>query len=146
MFPVVDEINIPKAEEFKKARHTGKSFLYDFDKGEFVLQNGKLVEVTGIEALKVWIEKIIRTGKFRFRIYENTSEKYGVTVEDLFSSPLPRAFVESELKRELTESLLTHSEIRSLEGWQFEYKKGGRTSISFTVELIDNAFDFEVVI
>lgn len=147
MFPQVDESNIPNEEkEFKKARHTGKSFLYDFKKGDFVTHNGKLVEVIGIEALKVWIEKIIRTEKFRFRIYEATSDDpYGVTIEDLFSSPLPRAFIESEIKREVTASILTHSEIQSLENWRFEYK-GGHTSIYFTVELIDGAFNFEVVI
>jgi hypothetical protein len=143
MFPVIDETNVITEEESKKARHTGKSFLYDFEKGEFVLQNGKLVEVTGVEALKVWIAKIIRTEKFRFRIYEN--EQYGVSVEDLLSSSLQRPFIESEIKREVLTALLTHSEIQNIDGWYFEYN-GGRTSIYFTVELIDGAFNYEVVI
>ncbi len=39
----------------------GKSFLFDFKAGDFVVRDGKLVECDGMDAIKVWIEKILRT-------------------------------------------------------------------------------------
>ena len=40
-----------------------KTYLFDFDKGDFVIRDGKLVECDGVDAIKVWIEKILRTEK-----------------------------------------------------------------------------------
>ena len=102
------------------------------------MQNGKFIEVTGIEALKVWIEKILRTEKFRFKIYENgTRRQYGITIEDLIvGRSLPQSFVESELKREINEALLQHPEIESLTDMAFN-REGSTLVISFTVNLIN---------
>ena len=52
-----------------------KSYLFDFDRGDFVVRDGKLIECDGIDAIKVWIEKILRTEKGRYPIYDNT--EYG---------------------------------------------------------------------
>ena len=40
-----------------------KSYLFDFTTGDFALRDGKLIECDGIESIKVWIEKILRTEK-----------------------------------------------------------------------------------
>ena len=56
-----------------------KTFLFDFNRGDFVLRDGKLVVCDGIEAVKVWIEKIIRTEKNRYSIYVGT--QYGCHLE-----------------------------------------------------------------
>ena len=66
MFPETDELVISETT----SENTGgtKSFLYDFSKGDFVIRDGKLVPCDSLEAIKVWIEKIIRTEKNRFPI------------------------------------------------------------------------------
>ena len=38
--------------------------------GQCATRNGRLVRRTGIAALKMWIEKILRTEKDRFRVYD----------------------------------------------------------------------------
>lgn len=119
----------------------GKSFLFDFEKGDFVYKNGNLVEVTGIVALKIWIEKLIRTEKFKFKIFEDVD--YGVSISDLVGSTLPHGFIEAELKRELTEAILKNPMIEDLTNWKFE-KDGGKWTIYFTVETADEAFGMEV--
>ena len=58
-----------------------KSYLFDFDSGDFVVRDGKLIECDGIDSIKVWIEKILRTEKVRYNIYNNT--EYGCHLEDL---------------------------------------------------------------
>lgn len=128
MLPKIAELefNIEQTETVPKI---GKSFLFDFEKGDFMRMDGKLVEVTGVEALKVWIHKTLRTEKFRFKVYEGT--EHGVTLEDLLGSNLPQPFIEAEIKREVTESLTAHPFINSIENWQFT-RIGSRMVINFT--------------
>lgn len=78
MFPESSDVTVQIAASSPTG---GKSYLYDFEKGDFVIRDGKLIECDGIEALKVWIEKILRTEKGRYQIYDGTS--YGCQLEDL---------------------------------------------------------------
>lgn len=140
MFPKIAELefNIEQAETLPTI---GKSFLFDFKKGDFVLKDGKMIELHGIEALKMWIEKTIRTEKFTFKIYENV--EYGVLIEDLLGSNFPRTFIESEIKREVTTGLEKHPYIQRINNWQF-IRDSNRMSISFEVITIEGAFEQEV--
>lgn len=122
----------------------GKSFLFDFKKGEFVMKDGKLVVLEGIDALKMWIVKVIRTEKFRFRIYESEDdEQYGVLLEDLIGSSFDREFIEAEIEREVTEALLLHEYIISVDEWQFE-RNSKKMAIIFAVTTYDESLDMEV--
>ena len=145
MFPELEDdiATIIESEESEKTAFNGKSFLFDFNKGDFIYRNGNLVEVSGIEALKIWIEKIIRTERFKFNIYEDVS--YGVTIQDLIGSSLPEGFVESELKRELSESILTNPFIDDLLNWEF-ISEGSTLTIKFDVETNDELFSMEMMI
>lgn len=97
-----------------------KSFLFDFYTGDFVLKDGKLVEVEGIESLKVWIQKILKTEKFKFKVYETGEvNEYGATLLDLINSEYPQIFIQSEIEREITEALLRNSEILNVENFIF---------------------------
>lgn len=120
----------------------GKSFLYDFNKGDFIYKNGAPVEVDGIKAIQIWIEKVIRTERFKFNIYDGV--EYGVTIEDLIGSNLPKGFIESEMKRELTESILMNPYIEELVDWSISVN-GSEWTISFTVVTTEETFEMEVV-
>lgn len=106
-----------------------KTYLFDFDKGDFVIRDGKLIECDGVEAIKVWIEKILRTEKGRFKIYDNT--EYGCHLEDLIiGNSYTMEFIEAELKREIEEALLQHPKIQSINSFVLS-----RNSNSITVEM-----------
>ena len=60
MFP--NSTGITLNNETKSSSGT-KSYLFDFDSADFVVRDGKLVECGGIDAIKVWTEKILRTEK-----------------------------------------------------------------------------------
>ena len=68
-----------------RSYHMGNSmkntFDFDFKNGEFRMKNGNPVVLTGIDALKLWIEKTIRTQLNRYSIYKN--RQYGANIEDL---------------------------------------------------------------
>jgi len=141
MLPQITELEID-IEGQEELPPLGKSFLFDFNTGQFVKKDGKLVEVEGKEAIKVWIEKVIRTEKFRFKVYEDSD--FGISIEDLFGSNFPQEFIESELKRELTEELTKHPYIESLSGWEFE-RKSSLLTVHFRVNLINgDSFEQEV--
>lgn len=110
MFPIVDT----EVQQSVEERSFGaKTYLFDFEKGDFVIRDGNLVECDGIEAIKVWIEKILRTEKGRFHIYDDTD--YGCHIEDLIvGNNYPVEYIEAELKREIEEALLLNSNISSV--------------------------------
>lgn len=141
MLPKITELEFEIEQLPQDLPPIGKSFLYDLDTGEFVLRDGKMIELNGIESLKMWIRKVIKTERFRFGIYENT--EYGITLEDLIGSNFPRSFIESEIKREVTSTLTRHPNIESIDGWKFE-RDGKWMRVNFRVTTAYETFDVEV--
>lgn len=137
MFPKLDLDNIVEELQFEEKKNEGKTFLFDFEKGDFVIKDGRLVEVEGKEAIKIWIEKILRTEKFKFEVYkedENINE-YGTTIKKLIQGKkVPQFFLQSELKREIEEVLKRHSEIDRIEGFRTE-QEVATLRIYFTIIL-----------
>jgi hypothetical protein len=112
------------------------TFDWDFEIGDFAKKDGRLVKVTGNDALKIWIQKVIRTELDRFEIYTGTN--YGIHFEELVGNVYPYAFVESELKREIIEALKAHPKINGISYFTFE-KDGSLLNLSFKVELSDSS-------
>ena len=133
MFPRTQDLpDVTKAETVM----SGKSFLFDFTAGDFIIRDGKLVECKGIDAIKVWIEKILRTEKGRFRIYNDTD--YGCRIEDLLvGSNYPVEFIEAELKREIEDALKQNLNILSVSNFNIERSASGIT-VSMEVETSDS--------
>lgn len=107
------------------------TFDFDFKTGEFVLENGNPVILTGLDALKLWVQKCIRTQLGRYRIYNGNG--YGANIEDLvIGKKCGAGFMESELKREIETALLRHDDIHSIDKFSVT-KKGTALNISFTI-------------
>ena len=93
-----------------------KIFDFDFGNGEFVMKDGNPVILSGINALKLWIQKCMRTN-----------------IEDLVIGKLYNFdFAESELRREIETALLRNEDIYSMSGFSAE-KVGATLKISFTL-------------
>ena len=113
----------------------GQSFAFDFSQGDFLLRDGKLIPVSSYEALKVWIEKVLRTERFRFRIYARADgNEYGVAVEDLIGRHYPAEFAQAEWRREITEALTKHPQIAGVSSMTFQ-QDGALVTVGFHVEL-----------
>lgn len=119
----------------------GKSFLFNFETGDFVLRDGKLVEVEGIEAVRIWVHKTILTRRFRFKVYEGT--EYGALIEDLIGSAYPIEFIESELDRELKEAFMQHPAITNVSNLSVEHIND-KGIVSFTIDTIYGEEPMEV--
>ncbi len=109
-------------------KHT---FAFDFAVGDFVMKNGAPVVLTGIDALKLWIQKCIRTQLDRYSIYKG--KRYGVNIEDLvIGKSYGLDFAESELRREIETALLQNEDIQSMSAFSVERSKSMLT-IHFTL-------------
>lgn len=108
-----------------------KAFDFDFKAGEFRMKNGNPVVLSGIDALKLWIQKCIRTQLNRYSIYKG--KQYGANIEDLvIGKSYNFDFAESELRREIEMALLQNEDIQSMSS--FSVKKTGSTlDISLTL-------------
>ena len=131
MFPNSTDIMISNEN---KASNGTKSYFFDFDSGDFVVRDGKLVECDGIDAIKVWIEKILRTEKGRYSIYSDT--EYGCHLEDLIiGNSYTAEFIEAELKREIEDALKQNSRITSVTNFKITRNKN---AITVTLEVVLN--------
>ena len=131
MFP--NSANVNLNNETKLSNGT-KSYLFDFASGDFVVRDGKLTECDDIDAIKVWIEKILRTEKGRYSIYADTV--YGCHLEDLIiGNSYTVEFIEAELKREIEDALKQNLQITSVTNVQITRSKN---SITVTLEVVLN--------
>ncbi|MFD3271527.1 DUF2634 domain-containing protein [Paenibacillus dendritiformis] len=105
------------------------TFLWDFSTGDFVLNDGKLIELSGIDYLKVWIQKILRTVKNSL-IYAGT--EYGSEHHSLIGRNFHPEFSRSEYERMIREALIQNDAITQVDGFLFS-QNGARLTIEFTV-------------
>lgn len=123
----------------------GVTLAFNFQTGDLETVDGAVISLTGDAALRVWIEKALRTEREKYKVYPSGSQ-YGITLEPLIGSVLPRSFIQSELKRGVQEALLVHPNIAGISNFESE-QDGSWLRISFLVVKADGTTaGMEVVI
>ncbi|AQR93503.1 DUF2634 domain-containing protein [Clostridium saccharoperbutylacetonicum] len=105
-----------------------KEYAWDFDKNDFKLKDGKFQIVEGIEALKIWIWKSLKTSRATYPIYSST---YGQEIEKLVGKGLSKSLIESEAKRLTLECLKENEHILNIKNFKVSKEKD-LLNISFT--------------
>jgi hypothetical protein len=108
------------------------TYDWDFEKGDFRLVDGKLVQLTGMPYLKVWMQKILRT-VFNTLLY--TGSNYGFEGYSLVGQDFNPSYTKAEYIRMIQEALLQNDAITSVTGFSFS-QDGATLTISFTVNSI----------
>ena len=130
MASLYPDVSVPQTSTASSKPLTyGKELAFDFVAGDFIYEDGKPKILTGIDALKVWIEKAIRTARYRFPIY---SFQYGCELEDIIGYDIPRAVLESEVQRVIREALIYDNRISDVRDFIIE-RGGDWLKVSFTV-------------
>lgn len=112
--------SIKELENNNEVNSKGKSPKFDFDLGDFVVKDGKVTTVTGVEALKLWIKKVLRTKKNKYEIYKTQNvEKYGVNLLEIITSKYPLTYIQAQVQSIVTEALLKNSDIKSVTNFKF---------------------------
>lgn len=120
--------NIPllvSQEQDETQEALGVSFAFDFDRGDFVLSDGKLIEISGIDALKVWVQKCLSTVSQRYVAYMQDDIPYGMERLELTDRSVPQDYLYAEMERVISAALLRHPQIYSISG--FAFVRSGRT-------------------
>lgn len=125
LFPETEEIlDIDVTELDTLASQTavfGRSWRFDFAKGEFVLTpTGKVAMTDEKDAWVMWCEKAVRTPRYRHVIY---SRDYGSELEDLLGNSYSRAVVESEVRRMVSETLLADARTAGVDQFEFSWEQ-----------------------
>ncbi len=105
MLPKIASLQF-QTEDVIETPENHSTFKWDFRSGEFRTVDGKLQEVTELDYIMIWIEKILRT-RVGFDIYSS----YGSGHHNLIGSVYDRDFVQAEVTRMIREALLINDAI-----------------------------------
>lgn len=95
-----------------------RSIKFDYDKKEFIVDEGKLVEPSKIDSIKQWIELYIRTEINKYAIY---TDSFGIDTRGLLGYRLPRGYQVAEIMRRINEGILTKCpDVKSVSDWDFD--------------------------
>ena len=135
MFPEVNYDFETEEENLVAMQSTkiGRTPLYDFDRGRYVVRDGKIIECTQKEAVRQWVGFLVKTAADKFDVYDGTD--FGTYIENYIGYK-DTAFVASEIKREVEEKALDNRAIESIEDFQFK-KEGDKLTISLTIVMTD---------
>ena len=135
MFPEVNYDFETEEENLVAMQSTkiGRTPLYDFNHGRYVVKDGKIVECSQEEAVRQWVGFLVKTAADKFDVYDGTD--FGTYIENYIGYK-DTAFVASEIKREVEEKALDNRAIESIEDFQFK-KEGDKLTISLTVVMTD---------
>ena len=105
IFPFLDA---DVSSEDKKVLPTLKEVAWDFKTNRPIIQHKEFLIVEGVEALKVWVYKAIKTNRFEFEIY---TWDYGSEITELIGKGFTSSLIISEVERYVKEALLINEYI-----------------------------------
>lgn len=111
----------------------GTEFLFDFSTKDFLLKNGKLVELAGDAAVQFWIEKTLRTEYERARVYKNTN--YGTEIEKYIGKAVNPVPVAVQMEENIKNALLQHERIGIISNFKLT-KIAEKVTIEFEVDIL----------
>lgn len=133
MFPEFEEEYENLPEEEIEGTELGLTPLYDFQKREYVLRDGKVVYCSQKQATAQWVGFLALTMVGKYRVYDDT--EFGTYIENYIGYK-DEAFVFSEIKRELQEKATLNRAIKSIEDFEMERAKD-KLTVSMTVVMQD---------
>ena len=98
IFPFIDPQEIPIENELPMA----EEWAWDFEKLDFKLKDGKMYQVEGKEAVKIWLWKLFMTARYRQVIFD---WDYGHELENLIGQGYTQGYLNSEAERYVREAI-----------------------------------------
>src|SRR5690606_8256358 len=88
-------------EEAETELPMAKEWAWDFEELDFKARDGKMYQVEGKEAVKIWLWKIFQTPRYRYLIH---SWDYGHELENLIGQG-SQSFIKAEAERLIKEAI-----------------------------------------
>jgi len=133
MFPDIFIELLPITDE---EQDSGVDFLFDYETGQHVMNGSVLSECDDLRKVRQFIQNVLRTPANTYKDYvKGEKEVFGLSIYNYIGQrKLPAGYINSELKREVTENLLRHPMIVEVKDWTAKRERRG-LNISFTVVL-----------
>ena len=114
---------------------TFRMYDFDFEANDFKRDNdGNLILLEGNAALAVWLVKMLKTPRFTYLAY---SDRYGFEIYDYIGRVTKSGVAISEMRRLITESIMTNSYVKAVTSIDFNHaRRGNKLSISITLTTI----------
>lgn len=121
-----------------ETEETGIDFLFDYETGQHIMKGAVLKECDKLQTVRQYIQDVLRTKAKIYKVYsKDENDVFGISVYNyLGTRTLPDGYLNSELKREVTQLLLKHPLISEVKDWVGTRERRG-LAISFTVVLTD---------
>ena len=125
ILPKIDFVDYSKQETNNSKNSNGKTFLIDFQKKKLLKSNGQLIKTDDERAVRMWIEKVLLTEKYKWNIYKsNGPNQYGMKYKTmLLSQRFPTPVLYSEFERELTETMKKNKQIIEIRNIDIKLEK-----------------------
>lgn len=139
MFPDTFVVAVTEMEE-NEVLDTGVDFLFDYETGQHIMKGSVLEDCDNLRKVRQYIENILRTPENVYKDYvKGETESFGLSIYNYIGQrTVPMGYINSELKREVTEHLLKHPLISEVKDWKGRREKRG-LNVEFTVVLKDGS-------
>lgn len=119
---------------------TGVDFFFDYETGQHIMKGSVLNECGDLRKVRQYVQNVLRTPSNVYKDYmKGETETFGLSIYKYIGErTLPMGYINSELKREVTEHLLKHPMIKEVKDWKAEREKQG-LKVSFTAVLADSS-------
>lgn len=108
------------------------SYLFDFEKGEFVKNpDGTIAKCDDLQAYVQWCYKAMATPRYKLAY----SDLYGHEFKDLIGKNLSKEAIELEIKRMTTETLMVHPRTQEVTDFQFCWSNN-KEEVYYTYKVI----------
>lgn len=139
IFPKFNEQSIQDANAVRELP-IAKEYAWDFDKNDFIMENGKTKIVTGSEAVKIWVYKALKTPRYEHPAY---SFDYGHELEELMNLGLSKEALQSETQRYLNDCLKVNPYIKDVRNVCLEINLD-ELNINFVVDTLYSEVNINV--
>lgn len=98
-----------------------KEMAIDFETGEPIIKNNEIVTLEGSEALKVWICKVLKTERYKYKAY---TDNYGNELKEQLGTIYDKTIKDAILENEIRECLGVNPYIVRLHSFSIETPEG----------------------
>jgi len=137
MFPEIEFLS--DSDTLPDKKDLGKVFLFDFEKRQYVLKDGKPVEASYEEAIRQWVTMLLITELDQFVVYRDTV--FGIGFKQFIGRrDIPFGVIVSEVKRQITDAVTVHSQITNVDDFTLA-REDGKAKLSFSVMTLRGVVD-----
>lgn len=111
--------------------------------GALKVIDGRMRLLSGLDAVKVWAQKALRTPLARFAAY---SVNYGSELEELIGQPYSEAYIRAEAQRMVSEALLASPYITEVGQVSTTLAGDGKLVVRVGYQSVYGANDVEVTV